>query len=252
MGATLRSVLDSLDAAEAATAAEAGRPGSEPALACHVVCVVDGGEDATLDIARRIAADDPRIEVLAQTSSGVGAARRAGCERVFAWASQVSGSPVPPRLWIGTTDADSLVPRGWASAHLGSEAAGEDMLVGMVRPDENGADPELIAAWHRLHPATEGHPFVFGANLGFRAAAYRAVGGFSAVKHGEDVGLVAAFETAGARIRRSPVPCVTTSARLAGRVEDGFSTYVRELASTLPAGAEAGRAGCPPAELRHA
>ena len=66
-----------------------------------------------------------------------------------------------------------------------------------------------------------------GANLGVRADAYLAAGGFRTVAEHEDVGLVETLRAAGAPIDSTDRAPVTTSARSTGRVPGGFAGYLR-------------------------
>jgi hypothetical protein len=64
-----------------------------------------------------------------------------------------------------------------------------------------GAARRYLAAY-RSKSRPDGHGHVHGANMGFRAGSYWRVGGFAALASGEDVDLVARFESAGLRIVR--------------------------------------------------
>ena len=66
------------------------------------------------------------------------------------------------------------------------------------------------------------HPHVHGANLGFTARAYAAVGGFPALRTGEDRALVAALQARGYRVLRSAAAPVATSSRVKYRAPAGF------------------------------
>ena len=68
-----------------------------------------------------------------------------------------------------------------------------------------------------------------GANLGFRASAYLAAGGFPALPTAEDRALVAELAAAGARVLRTRALPVTTSARREARAPHGFSRHLAEL-----------------------
>lgn len=216
----LRALLASADALAQA----------RPEIEVRIVCVADDCADATERIARDLAAEDARVRVLAVEFGTVGRTRRAGCEEILGWAGRD-----PQRLWMATTDADSLVPPAWLRWQVETAEEGWDLLVGTVVPDERGVPgeqgppAELIARWHELHDLTDGHACVFGANLGFRASAYLAAGGFAPLSSGEDVRLVEDIAATGARVARLDGERVLTSARRHGRVLDGFSTYLRDL-----------------------
>lgn len=104
----------------------------------------------------------------------------------------------------------------------------EDMVLGMVRiplwrlPVE--AARRYAAAYYSKGP---GHDHVHGANMGFRADAYRGVGGFRALSSGEDVDLAERFEAAHMSIHRDAKLSVATSARKEGRAPNGFAEHLR-------------------------
>src|SRR6202020_1743017 len=82
------------------------------------------------------------------------------------------------------------------------------------------------------HPARESrrrygswqdwHPHVHGANLGFTARAYTAVGGFPALRTGEDRALLAARQAGGHRVLRIAAAPVATSSRVRYGAPAGF------------------------------
>ena len=213
IAAALAAVLASLDRARR----------ERPGLRVRAVCVTDGSTDRTDEIVRELAGRRAELELLHDELGTVGAARAAGCDALLGWHADSS------RLWIVTTDADSLVPSDWIAAHLKAADSGDDAFVGTVAPNPEGTRPDVLAAWHARHRLEDGHPYVFGANLGFRGSAYRAAGGFEPRGHGEDVALVAALRASGARVRSADAGRVLTSGRLEGRVAEGFSSYLRGL-----------------------
>ncbi|MAN72891.1 MAG: glycosyl transferase family 2 [Henriciella sp.] len=86
------------------------------------------------------------------------------------------------------------------------------------------------------YDAVPAHPSLGGANLGFRADVYRALGGFPAFVRGEDRALVAKARREGFRVRHDPVVLVYTSNRVAGRAPGGLADELRDqLYSELPA-----------------
>jgi glycosyltransferase involved in cell wall biosynthesis len=228
--ASLRAVLVSLDALSA----------ERPSLLIRAVCVADSCTDATLSIARTVADSDApaRLTVTEVNARRVGLTRGAGCEEFLRQAGS-AGVVDLESIWMATTDADSLVGERWALEQARAADAGVDCLVGTVEPvaspPDIGSDAaEILERWHARHALEEGHPYVFGANLGVRASAYRAVGGFSPLPHGEDVALVAALRESGWSVESTDRHRVLTSTRTQGRVADGFSTYLRELSPRPP------------------
>ena len=82
---------------------------------------------------------------------------------------------------------------------------------------------------YRLDGAT--HTHVHGANLGVRADAYQAVGGWGLhVMVGEDHELVRRLTAAGLTVTRDTDTTVVTSSRTVGRVPAGFATRLAQLA----------------------
>ena len=76
------------------------------------------------------------------------------------------------------------------------------------------------------------HRHVYGANLGVRADAYLAVGGFPPDGPGEDHGLWRRLGAAGYSLAQPTGVRVRTSARLHGRADDGLAGLLRSLHRT--------------------
>lgn len=187
-----------------------------------IVLVLDDCDDGSAEIARR----HSEIEVLTITAARVGAARAAGATYAL-----VGCSPDDlTRTWLATTDADSVVPVGWLVHHQRIAHAGADALIGAVVPRLDELDPVRAGRWRASHQpgATLGH--VHGANLGVRASAYRAAGGFPSIGEDEDVDLVRALRAADASITETEDAPVVTSARLKGRAPHGYADYLAALA----------------------
>jgi hypothetical protein len=111
-------------------------------------------------------------------------------------------------------------------------------VVGLVDvADWAGVDPAKIRSYDALYARglggagqTRAHRHVHGANLGFRATAYTAVGGFESVVAHEDQLLVAAFDREPqVRVVRSSASRVTTSARRDFRAPLGFGQFLVDL-----------------------
>ena len=121
--------------------------------------------------------------------SGVGARRDLGLRAVL---DRLSGHPTAG-TWLLSTDADTTVPVDWVAAHLRHAADGVHAVAGLadLAATDHLADAALSCyraiVEHGLHGATHHH--VYGANLGVRADAYLAVGGFPPDGAGEDHGL---------------------------------------------------------------
>ncbi len=191
---------------------------NRPSPVIEVVVAADACSDQTADIARTYG-----VTTLETKHGRVGAARAAaistGLERL---------GPSVASVWIANTDADSTVAPGWLDVHLDAAEAGADLLLGSVRIDPRTADGTLLARWMRLNPPAHDHRYVHGANLGFRADAYLACGGFQARSVDEDVLLVDRFRHDGRRIVSTDHAPVLTSGRIVGRAPGGFATYLRK------------------------
>jgi glycosyltransferase involved in cell wall biosynthesis len=190
-----------------------------------VVVVLDACADDSRALAGRFGSDVHFVELEVRN---VGAARRSGFEYARGWCGEqlVDDS----RIWYATTDADSRVDADWLVRQCESDG---DVVLGVVR----------IANWRRVSTASAmaylrayrakrrdgGHGHVHGANMGFRADAYRHVGGFAPLASGEDVDLAQRFERAGYRIDRDDRLSVVTSARQVGRAPRGFAGYLRSV-----------------------
>lgn len=202
------------------------------ALRCSVPVLVVVAADACTDSTPAVAAAGGAV-VVVSTAGRVGAARRAAVEAGLA----AVGSD-PERTWIANTDADSVVPADWLVVHLEYAERGIALLRGAVRPDPRELTAEHLRHWLALHPPGDRHDRVHGANLGVTANAYLAAGGFPDLPLHEDVALVRAVEASGSPTASSGRAPVTTSARLIGRVEGGFATYLRQRAPQRSLGIE--------------
>ncbi len=185
-----------------------------------LVVVADGCLDGTARLARRFSA----VEVVEIESANVGTARRVAAQHVL------RSLTVPAeQVWLANTDADSTVPANWLTVQLGYAAAGYDVVIGTVRPDPAEYPADLRQEWERTHVRGRPNGHVHGANLGVRASAYVAVGGYRPLPEHEDVDLVA-------RLALHPQVAsddaeVITSARLVGRTPGGYARYLRNAAA---------------------
>ncbi|WP_074853154.1 glycosyltransferase [Gordonia westfalica] len=187
----------------------------------QVIVVLDSCDDDSAAVV------PDHMTALHVTARCVGAARRAG---FFA------ASPTPAdTTWFATTDADSAVPPDWLLAHLQAAESGADAFVGIVTPDGfDGWPPGTGTMFAGRYDARPGHRHVHGANLGVRASAYAAVGGFRDLDAHEDVDLVRRLQGAAARIVWGADAPVRTSTRRIGRTDHGFASYLRQLAGPAP------------------
>jgi hypothetical protein len=140
-----------------------------------------------------------------------------------------------------TTDADSVPAAGWIAHSLAALGAA-DVVAGRIirRPGACALQDRIecyydrMAAlrrqldpvpWDSAHP----HHFTGGANLGFRATAYDALGGFLELPSGEDARIVDDAARLGLRVRRDRASIVHTSSRRVGRAIGGLATHLRAL-----------------------
>lgn len=161
--------------------------------------------------------------------AGVGAVRDLGVRDALARLTAQSTAAT----WVLSTDADTVVPSDWALAHLARADAGACGVAGLA--DLATLDTLTLDA-HRLYQDIlsdgmdrESHRHIYAANLGVRASAYLAVGGFPGDGAGEEHGLWQRLRTAGYPITASTEIRVRTSARTCGRANGGLADLLRAL-----------------------
>ncbi|HWA67765.1 MAG TPA: glycosyltransferase [Mycobacteriales bacterium] len=187
----------------------------------EVVVALDDCRDASASVV----AVRPWAATVELSARNVGAARAAAT----AYALGVTARSVAERIWIATTDADTVVPAHWLASQLALADAGYDLVIGTVDVDDWSAHPPHTGPrWRATYTPADHHPHVHGANLGVRASAYLEVGGWPTVAVDEDVSLVAALT--GRRIARSAAHPVITSARTDARARGGFGDTLVALA----------------------
>lgn len=188
-------------------------------VATVVVAVLDRCTDRTAD---RI---PDGVDVLTNDAAvSVGELRDRGVRHLLA---RLAHRPAD-RTWLLSTDADTVVGPDWVTAHLRHAAAGAHAVAGLADLDTAGgpAYARIVSAGLRA----DGHSHVYGANLGVRADAYLAAGGFPAVPHGEDHGLVERLRERGLRVVTALDGRVRTSGRTAGRAPGGLADLLAGLA----------------------
>ena len=141
-----------------------------------------------------------------------------------------------------TTDADSVPASDWiARSRAALDVA--DVVAGRII--RIAAEPSrlqdrietyydrLCALRRQLDPVSwddaDPHHFTGGANLGFRRAAYAAIGGFQPLRSGEDATIVDDAARLGLRVRRDGASIVQTSSRRDGRAVGGLATHLEQL-----------------------
>jgi hypothetical protein len=203
-----------LDALEIAIAALAG-------VQTRVVVALDRCVDGSADVL----AAYPWVQAVETDAGNVGAARGRAVARIL---SQAAGTPAE-RIWLATTDADSVVPPNWLTGQLELARHGWEVVVGTVVVDDwTGHPPDTQPRWLASYQPVEHHPHVHGANLGCSAAAYLDAGGWSPLASDEDVALLAAL--AHRRVVRTATLPVVTSSRRDPRAVGGFGDTLRDLA----------------------
>ena len=194
-------------------------------LPVTVIVVLDGCDDGSAALAGQFGSD---VHFVAINACNVGAARAVGFS--YARTQSEQGALDDSRIWYATTDADTVVDPDWLLRQTG---AGTDMVLGVVRIATSRDFPAAAArrylAAYRSKTGPNSHRHVHGANMGFRADSYWQVGGFAALASGEDVELVARFESAGLQIARDAQLSVLTSRRRVGRAPGGFAAHLRSL-----------------------
>jgi hypothetical protein len=138
-------------------------------------------------------------------------------------------------VWLLSTDADTTVAPDWATAHLRLARHGIHAVAGTAElADQHLLPPSVAARYEAIRAAAcrpDGHGNVYAANLGVRADAYQAVGGFGPVRSGEDQDLWHRLGSAGYLLRYATDPSVTTSARKQGRAPGGIADLLSHLHS---------------------
>lgn len=218
-GRRINAALDALDTARRAVA---------PAITCSITVVADACRDATEARARLRLCDPPDLVVTTDLRR-VGAARRIGVE-----ASLAASGLDPAEVWLASTDADSLVPATWIERQLAHARSGATAVAGVVELlADDDTDAQLRRRFtdhYRINPDGS-HPHVHAANLGLRADAYRAVGGWRGLASGEDHDLWHRLLAQGWMARSVADVVVATSARRRGRAPSGFAADLVALGS---------------------
>lgn len=207
----------------------------EAGVPVFVVVVLDTCTDNSADIAADMIADLSLPAVcIASNAAAVGAARREGVEFLLAGTSWLDDLA---RLWITTTDADSVVPTDWLHAHVRHARTGAEIVAGTVDVEDWTSWPAGVEARYRTQYAkrmvSDGHGHVHGANLGIRADTYLAIDGFSTLAGDEDVDLIRRAQTRGVAVTWAMDVAVRTSARRRGRASAGFADHLRGIAAQL-------------------
>ena len=212
---------------ESVSAAVRDYLGTEPEAVVSVVLAADSCTDRTVPVVLETWAaswgvdERARLTVLEGHWASAGGARQAAANRAL------TASPD----WLASTDADTSVPAQWLSYQVQRARTGVDAVLGTVEPDPTECPDHVYRLWHLEHDLTEGHPHIHAANMGVRAGAFTAAGGFPNVECGEDEALVGALRAHGARVESTDRIRAITSGRLRGRAALGFAYHLRSLAA---------------------
>jgi glycosyltransferase involved in cell wall biosynthesis len=195
------------------------------ASASYIVVVADSCSDATAAIAARTVGY--RGEVIQCRAGSVGKARRLGTQAAL----DHFASFAPSWIWLANTDADTLVAEDWLERQLVLAEAGFQGVAGIVQIGDvryGGRDvSQALMADYLVHPDGS-HPHVHGANLGMRADAYVAAGGWSDAALAEDHCLWHRLKQRQIPLAASANLRVKTSGRLEGRAPGGFAATLKK------------------------
>ena len=191
----------------------------------EVVIVADACRDSTVAVAESMVRGWGAV--LTVEIGSAGGARAAGVRAYLARHDHALES-----TWLASTDADTVVPETWIDHQLGLARLGVAGVAGIVAVDSFSDHPAHVPArWAGLYdgPLDDPHPHIHGANLGLRADAYLAVGGWAALEQGEDRRLWAELQDAGYPVASPRSLVVTTSGRAQSRVRGGFADSLNVL-----------------------
>lgn len=183
------------------------------------VCVIaDRCRDDTAALAAKALPDNHGTVLVNEREPTIGGIRALGVTHVLDRLAHHG----PTHVWLLSTDADTLVCPDWARHHVRLADHGVHAVAGVAALSDGSAMPVTA-------PRPEGHGNVYAANLGVRADAYRAVGGFRAVACGEDHDLWLRLRHHGYRCLYRTEPRVMTSARRQGRAHGGLADLLTRL-----------------------
>lgn len=197
-----------------------------------IVVVADRCADDTVVVAQRAVGSAGTVH---QSADGrVGSARRRGT--ALALAELRARGPLDlTSTWIMATDADTTVPAAWVAGHLSQADTGAAAVAGIVEVDEFGdhgpGTARRFGRRYRVWGPDGVHPHRHGANLGIRADAYAAVGGWQPLATGEDGALWGRLVADGWTTVATAASWVRTSGRSVGRAPAGFAADLRVLSA---------------------
>ena len=192
---------------------------------CVIVVAADSCRDDTAELVEAFRPQHAEVIVVRGRWGTAGAARAAAVR--VGLADHVGDVA---SCWIANTDADCDVPHDWLAQQL-AFAQQYAATAGIVTLDPSSTSPEILRGFRATYTVDgDAHTHVHGANLGVRADAYLAVGGWCpATAVGEDHGLWDRLRASGRAVIHSTASVVTTSSRTLSRVHGGFATDLAGL-----------------------
>lgn len=184
-----------------------------------VIVVSDCSQDQTRTVAEAVLENSGLV---LDTNTGL-----VGSARAMAAAAAIERYCGPlNRCWLANTDADCEVPADWLVSHLRFAQRGFKAVAGIIDVDSFIEHRQWVEERFRLtyliHPDGS-HPHVHGANLGVRADAYLAAGGWSQMPSAEDHDLWNRLHHEGHKRVSDAALRVITSGRRIGRAPSGFA-----------------------------
>jgi len=210
-----------------------------PSVDLAVFFFLDSCTDGSERVLQSASGSFPHRMVLARGAPAADA--NAGRARRSAMALGLAHARSSSEGILLSTDADSQPRQDWVGAalhglNLADVVAGRLVRTSAQRDPTQGRVETYLDRLHALRRAIDpvpwdsiGSHFSGGANLGFRLAAYEALGGFKPLPSGEDAMLLDEASRAGLRVRREPGMVVETSSRRDGRAPGGLATTLSEL-----------------------
>lgn len=214
-----------------------------PPVELAVFFLLDSCTDASERVLQRQRAGFPHRMTFAR--SGPSADANAGRARQSAMALGLEHARSTPEGILLSTDADSRPRSNWVYAalhglNLADVVAGRLVRTAAELDPQQGRVEAYLDRLHALRRTIDSVPWDSpagshcsgGANLGFRSAAYQALGGFKPLPSGEDATILDDASRAGLRVRREPTMIVDTSSRRDGRAQGGLACALRAIDST--------------------
>ncbi len=188
-------------------------------ISSDVVVVSDSCSDGTANVARQLLRSCG--SVVEARAGSVGLARAMAAQTALA---RFGGDA--SRCWLANTDADCEVPATWLLDQLALAHNGYAAVAGIVDVDCFEEHLPIVESRFRMtyQINTDGsHPHVHGANLGMRADAYLAAGGWNPLTTAEDHDLWGRLRACTGPHLSDARLQVLTSGRRVGRAPLGFA-----------------------------